>query len=295
MCERSGVPVTIVALSLAAGGCFGVASVLQHRAARSQDPELSMRAGLIVGLLREPAWVASNLLDGVGFVCQFLALRSGSLALVNPLLVCSLIFAVPAGALLTRRRVSRAEYLSAGVVVAGLALFMGAARPGTGLPDAPGIAWVALSCVSAAAVGCLVILASTWARPHRALLLAGAGGITWGYASAVTAVAGHALDRGLLHALASWSPYAMVASGALGVLTVQSAFQAGELRMSLPIATVSEPLVAIVIGQLMFKEHMVTRWPSSVIEVAGLAVMTLGVFALARPEVDAWQRGPGGS
>jgi len=280
---------TIVGLSLAAAACFGVASVLQHREAVLQDPELSMKAGLLVRLVREPAWVGSNLLDGAGFVCQFLALRRGSLALVNPLLVTSLVFAMPVSALVARRPVSRGEYVAAALVAGGLALFMASARPGTGIPDASAVAWVVLSAVVVALVGGLVVAARSWVPAHAALLLAAAGGIAWGYASAVTAVAGHALGRGLLHLLASWSPYVLVASGAAGVLIVQSAFQAGELRLSLPTVTVVEPLVAIAIGQLMFQERVATRWPLPLFEVLGLVVMTIGVFALARPEAEAMQ------
>src|SRR5579872_3216963 len=130
-----------VVLSLASAASYGLAAVLQHRAAVREAPDLSMRAGLLVRLAHRPIWLIGNALDGVGYLFQFLALRRGSLSLVEPLLVLSLVFALPVAAWLERRRVSALELVSTGLVAAGLALFLGVARPGLGHPDASGQAW----------------------------------------------------------------------------------------------------------------------------------------------------------
>ena len=86
---------SIILLSLASAASYGLAAVLQHHAAIREAPELSLRAGLLVRLARRPLWLVGNVLDGVGYLFQFLALRRGSLALVEPLLVLSLVFALP--------------------------------------------------------------------------------------------------------------------------------------------------------------------------------------------------------
>lgn len=286
MCQRVGVLGAVIVLALGAAACFGLASVLQHHAVGKEPMELSMRAGLLVRLARQPLWLLANVLDAAGFACQFLALRHGSLALVNPLLVCSLIFALPAGALISHHRISRTEYLAALVVAGGLGLFMAVARPGPGRPFASDTAWVVLSGVVVAVIVCMLIAARGPAKRFAAVLLAAAAGLTWGYVSAVSELAGHLLDRGVVYTLESWTPYVMIASGAIGILMVQSAFQAGALRMSLPTLTVMEPLVAIAIGQVLFGERIDSHGLAVAWQVVGLAIMTVGVFVLARPEAE---------
>jgi hypothetical protein len=126
--------VSIVLLSLASAASYGMAAVLQHRAAVSEPQQQTMQAGLLVRLARRPGWLIGNALDGAGYVFQFLALRRGSLLLVEPLLVLSLVFALPVAAWLDHRRISAAELAPTGVIASGLALFLGFARPGIGHP-----------------------------------------------------------------------------------------------------------------------------------------------------------------
>src|SRR5580700_8959879 len=75
--------VSIVALSIASAASYGMAAVLQQHAAIREPAALSMRAGLLGRLVRRPRWLLGNALDGVGYLFQFLALRRGSLTLVD--------------------------------------------------------------------------------------------------------------------------------------------------------------------------------------------------------------------
>ena len=89
---------SIVVLSLASAAFYGLAAVLQHEAAVQEPPNLSMQAGLLIRLVARPRWLLGTALDCVAYVFQFLALRRGSLALVEPILVLSLVFALPVAA-----------------------------------------------------------------------------------------------------------------------------------------------------------------------------------------------------
>jgi drug/metabolite transporter (DMT)-like permease len=277
--------VSIVLLSMASAASYGLAAVLQHRAAILAAPELSMRVELLVRLARRPMWLVGNALDGVGYLLQFLALRRGSLSLVEPILVLSLVFALPVAALLDRRRVLPSELVSTGIVVSGLVLFLGVARPGLGHPDASGEVWTVLTLVIVVSCGTAVLGARRGSPNRAAVLLGAASGVAFGYVAALTERTGHLLDAGVVHALATWVPYAMVA-GAVGALFLtQSAFHAGALRLSLPSLTVAQPLAAIAIGLGFFGEHVDTRGLAPLLEVLGVALVTVGVFALARSPV----------
>jgi len=274
--------VSIVLLSLASAASYGLAAVLQHQAAIREPPELSLRAGLLVSLAHRPLWLVGNALDGVGYLFQFLALRRGSLALVEPLLVLSLVFALPAGAWLEHRRVSTSDITSTGMVAAGLALFLGVARPGIGHPHASGLAWAILTAAIAVSCGAMVLGAHSGSRRRAAVLLAAGSGTSFGYVAAVTERTGHILNAGVVHTLMTWAPYGLLVGGVAALLLTQSAFHAGALRLSLPTLTVAQPLVAVAIGLGFFGEHIDSRGPAPVFELLGLVLVTVGVFLLAR-------------
>jgi drug/metabolite transporter (DMT)-like permease len=274
--------VSIVLLSLASAASYGLGAVLQHHEAIQQEPVATVRSGLLARLVRRPIWLIGSALDGLGYVFQFLALRRGSLALVEPLLVLSLVFALPVGARLDRRRVSSSEVWAAVTTVAGLALFQEVARPALGNPTAPLAAWLALSAGIALACGVLAILARGTSPRRAAVLYAAASGTAFGYVAAVTERTGHLLDKGVLHVLATWPPYALVVGAVVALSLTQSAFHAGVLRLSLPTLTIAQPLVALAIGIGFFGERVHSRGLAPVVEVLGLVVMTVGAYNLTR-------------
>lgn len=274
--------VSIVLLSMASAAFYGLASVLQHRAAIREPPGLSMRFGLLIHLARRPRWLIGNALDGVGYFFQFLALRRGSLVLVEPFLVLSLVFALPVAAWLDHQRVSASGWAATGAIVAGVAMFLGVAHPGLGHPHASGVAWTFLTFAIIAACGAALAGARGASRRRAAVLLAAGSGMAFGYVAALTERTGHLLDAGVVHTLATWVPYALVIGAVVSLLFAQSAFHAGALRLSLPTLIVAQPIVAVAIGIGFFGEHVDSRGLAPVLEVLGLAMVTFGVFALAR-------------
>jgi drug/metabolite transporter (DMT)-like permease len=274
---------SIVLLSLASAVAYGVAAVLQHRAAAKEPSDELMRLGLVATLARQPLWLAGNALDGVGFLLQFLALRRGSLTLVEPLLVLSLVVALPVAARLEHQRVSRSALLSVVAIAVGLALFLGAGQPGAGHPHASTQAWMVLSALVAVfCVGTVLARNKTKSPQQGAVLLALGSGVAFGYAAALSEGIGHLLDHGVLHTLSSWEPYALLVAGAAALLLTQGAFHAGALRLSLPTLTVAQPLVAIAISLVFFGEHIATSGVAIGLEVVGLILITGGVFSIAQ-------------
>jgi drug/metabolite transporter (DMT)-like permease len=280
--DRVYIPSSVVLASLAAAACYAIASVLQQAEAAKQGPELALRPALLRSLAHRPGWLLGNLASIVGYGFQFLALRHGALALVEPLLVCSLVLALPLGGALQHRRLTRREWAPGLLIVAALALFLAAARPGAGAPRASTTDWVVLAVITVAVVAAVVRAAGP-SGPRRALALGAGAGVLYGVTGAVTETTGHLLDHGIAHVLSSWAPYALVVAAVAGLLLNQSAFQAGELRWSLPVMTILEPLVAIAIGEFMFGEHIAGGALARSGEIVALAGMVFGVFALSGP------------
>ncbi len=274
--------VAIVLLGVASAVAYGIAAVLQHDATTKETPDHVIRLGLVARLARQPLWLAGNGLDGVGYVLQFMALRRGSLVLVEPLLVLSLVVALPVAARREHQRISLPAFASAGAIAAGLGLFLGVARPGISHPHASVEAWIILSAVVAVVCTAAVVLRNrTTSQNRAAVLLAAGSGVAFGYAAALTAATGRLLNMGVLHLLTSWQPYALLGAGAVALILTQGAFHAGALRLSLPTLTVAQPLVAIAIG-LCFGEHINTQGLAPLFEILGLAMVVAGVFALAQ-------------
>lgn len=262
---------------------YAVSSVVQQREAQAQPEEHSLRLGLLVRLAQSRLWLLGMLADVGGFVLQFVALGHGPLVLVQPLLVSGLLFALPLSAAWSGRRLGRADWGAAALTCAGLALFLVVANPATGSADTGTIVWGALLGAGVAATAVLVALSRAADARLRAVLLSGAAGILYGVAAALTKTSAHFLfSGGLLHLLAQWQPYALAVLGLGAMVLSLSGFQASTLGASLPILTVSDPVVSIVIGALAFSETVSSGPGAIVLQLVGLVAMSIGVFLLSR-------------
>lgn len=275
--------IAVVCALLSAFG-YALASVLQHRAASSQPGEHSMRLGLLTRLIRNPWWLVGIACDGFAFVFQFVALGHGSLVLVQPLLVSGLLFALPLGAWLSGTVMKPRDWCGAALVCIGLSTFLLASSPDPGHQGMSGRAWAMLLGFATVSMTILIVAAQGRTPRARAFLLAIAAGITYGLTAALTKVCAHQLGQGPTQLLSHFEVYALVAFGLIGMLLAQSAFQAGSLDASLPVLTVVDPVVSIVIGALALGEAIEVGLLPTFLEVAGLVGMTIGVFLLAKSE-----------
>src|ERR1700761_6187864 len=134
--------VIAVGLGLAAAALFGGASVLEMRSTKQVPDRPALSPRLLVDLVRRPLFLAAIGVNLAGAALQVTALHFGSLTLVQPLLVLSLLFAVVIAAASVRRAPPDAVLL-AGVTccAVGIAGFLMVARPhggsGTASPAAP--------------------------------------------------------------------------------------------------------------------------------------------------------------
>lgn len=273
-----------VVCALLAALLYALSSVLQQRGAAAQPPETALRLGLLTRLVRNPGWLLGLAGDIGGYVFQFIALGHGPLVVVQPLLVCGLLFALPIGAAWSGRRLGRWDWFAAVMVCAGLAAFLIVAKPENGRSDVSGGVWaVVMVGFGAVAVG-LVVGSLGRAAWLRAVLLSASSGVIYGLAAALTKTSSHFLSRGIPEFFGQWQPYALAVAGVGGMLIAQSAFQAGSLDASLPTMSVVDPIVSILIGATAFGESISASRPALAVEVVALVIMFAGVFVLARSE-----------
>lgn len=275
-------------LAVLAACANAAASVLQRRASRDLPGEDSLRPQLILHLLRRPVWFAGFLCVILGFVLQAAALATGSLSVVQPILVVELPATLLLASWVFHTRLHRREWLSAVGMTGGLAalLYFLSPAPGNG-EEAGWEAWTV-----GVGVNLLVVVATVeWGRrqppalpggaSRRAAAFGVAAGCQFGLTAAFMKGAMSREDEGLTAVFAAWQLYAMVAAGILAMFLLQSALHAGNLLAAQPGLTLSDPLVAILWGSLAFAEHVRGGW-YVVPAVAGGVLIAGSALVLAR-------------
>ncbi|MEU2348466.1 DMT family transporter [Modestobacter sp. NPDC049651] len=269
-------------LALLAAALFAVAAAVQQRSAAEVRDEQARGLRLVLALARRPLWWAGAVSDTGGYVAQAAALGAGSLVLVQPLLVTTLLFALPLGAAWAGRRLRPRDWLCALLLAAALAVFVVAGQPSAGTDRAGLRDWLPTAVVLAVVlVGCLAGAATLRGTP-RALLLAVATGIAYGVGAALTKGVVSTLHAGPVAVLTSWETYVLAAAMVGGTLLQQSAFQAGDLAASLPAITVGEPVVAVVIGTVVLHERLRADGAEWVLLAAVVVAMVVATGVLAR-------------
>jgi drug/metabolite transporter (DMT)-like permease len=119
-------------------------------------------------MARRPVWLPGITSDGLGFVAQAAALGIGRRAVVQPLLVVSVVFALPLGVRLSGQRVTGGEVAAAALVVVALVGFLSIASPSGGRGEAPPSDWLVVAVIFAAVCAPLVLLARRGPAPRGA-------------------------------------------------------------------------------------------------------------------------------
>ena len=224
----------------------------------------------------------------MGYVLQFIALGHGPIVVVQPLLVCGLLFALPLGAAWAGRKLRRTglDRGRAGVLPAWRCSCWWR-RLQSGHDNVGPIVWVALLGSAAAVVLVLVAVSLGGSSWQRAVLLSGGGGRhlrRHGRPDQDQLTPARPRHQCLCSGTGSPTPSSI--AGVVGMVIGQSAFQAGSLDASLPTMSVVDPIVSIVIGALAFGESIAAGPGDVLVEVIALAAMSAGVVLLARSAAD---------
>lgn len=283
-----------VPCGLAAAAAYGVASAVQHAEAhavggQAAEPDADTRAGVrtLVGLLGNARWWLSIGGDGAGLVLQVIALATGPVVLIQPLLVLSLAVALPVGWALGGPRPDRGSARGCALVIGALGVFfvlVGDPGPGGSLAVRAAVVLVVVAPLLGAAVVLAVRGRGARARAVCYGAVAGSGfGLVGVLVNALaTAVTDHGF--GFLDDARGWLPLAgVIGIGGAALVLTQVSFQIGDLGASFPANEAAAPLVAVVLGAALLGEHV----PVSVPHLAGylicLAAIVVGTARLARP------------
>jgi drug/metabolite transporter (DMT)-like permease len=277
-----------VMLALCAAIAFGASVAFQERAASDVPHVFALRLRLLTRLAQRPVWLLGLAAGTVGFLLQAAALRHGSLIVVQPLMTTALIFALAFVAFWAREPLHRAEWIGVVAVVAGLVGFLISAAPDVdSRAHAAADAWWSSAAIVAVAVGLPALVALRTLGRRRATLLGLAAGISNGYVAVLTKAFAQDLREGV-SLVRDWPLWGLLMAAIPAVLLVQSVYQSGKLRISLPIIAVVEPFVASMAGLVLFNEHIQVGSARAVAALASVAIIGMGLWRLARnPRITA--------
>lgn len=276
--------VLAVLAAFAAAFSFALGSALQQRVAGDTTPDEESHGGFFVRLAQRPSWLLGLVLSAVAFALHAVALSRGDLALVQPIIVSGIVFAVVIRSALEHRFPDASTLVWLVTTWAGLALFL-AVRPPTadGAPE-NGLGAVLVGVGVALVLAAMAVASRADAPQVRGALLAGASGVLFGLVAGLVKLVLARFGDGIGAVLGSWPLWALVVTGLWAVLLNQRAYQSTRLSVTTPILNVAEVAVAIVFGLLVLGEDPGQSPAVLLGEVVGLALVIAGVIKLAFAE-----------
>jgi drug/metabolite transporter (DMT)-like permease len=266
-----------IGVALASAGCYAVAAVLQQRAGSRHKSDAEIGGLALFGrLVRRPRWWVAVSATGIGALLHLVALRFGPLTLVQPLGVSALVLALPLGAWLVGRTVTRGEWAAAGGVALGLLAILSLA-PHHARPPEVSEAALGVAVGGCAMVVGLMVLAGSFLGPRAgSVLRAGASAILFGLASAMA--------RLLVAGPGPWVLAALTCAAAavIGMVLIQTAYRDGGLGAPLATCTLVDPLAASVLGVVLLGEIVRATPLEVVLGVVGLGLTAAGLTGLSR-------------
>jgi drug/metabolite transporter (DMT)-like permease len=279
-------PVAIVT-ALAAAGVLGLSAAIDQRSTKKVKTREPLSPRLLLDLVRQPLWLIAIGANVVGFILQVVALAYGSLALVQPLLVCDLLFAVLIAWYLRQRAGEPQPNMKpiwAGVAITtiGLAGFLAIGQP------TPGHTQARLDMLAPLAVGYLVVVGACLVVANknadlRPLALATGCGVSYGVAAFVIKLVTSEFGGGLAAIFTNWPIYLFAVVGPAGFILNQNALQQGTLLAPVQaIISVADPVISIALGVVWLDVRLRSSPGAIAGEIVSFVLLTVGIVLTSR-------------
>jgi drug/metabolite transporter (DMT)-like permease len=271
------------ASALLAAVLLGAGFVLQQYSAGQEPDSRFLSARLLTDLLRKPRWLAGIGCMIAGQLLAAWAIGHLELSLAEPLLTTYLLFALILAVPMSRQAFRLPEIAGAVILCTGVALLSSTrtTKP-IGLSFGSFSHWPTAAII--AGIAFVAVQAGHRRQGQVRASLTGAGaGLVFGIQDALTRQTLEVLQGNSITVLFStWSAYALLGAGIVGIWLMQNAFSAAPLRASLPAIAAGEPLAGIVLGIVVFGDRIQVSPGMLAIEAGGLAALIVGAIAVAR-------------
>lgn len=270
-------------LALASAFCFALAAALQQKGEFQLAADGRAVTGLksLVRLVAVPVWLLGTLVLLVGYGTQAGALDRGRLVVIQPLLVMTIVFALPLGRWLTGQHVVRRQVYGAIAVVIGLSLFVMVGDPSDGV-DAPSSNWEYV--VASIAVSALAAIAVWRGSNANATVKAAAFGIAaglwFGLSATFTKPTMEQLHVSVSEALSNPEVYGLLGFGLIAFLVQQLSLATGQLAPAMAAVSVGNPVISVLLGIVMFDERLTRPWWHVIVGALALLFAMYGAVTI---------------
>lgn len=275
-------------LAVLAAVCFALAATLWQRASMALGVSAG-QPGSAARLLGNGVWLLGLAVQVVGVLLQAAALDRGRVAVIQPLLVTAVVWAMPLGYFLTGQVITRRHVLGAALVVAGLAVFATIGDPAGGVDNAPASDWAMAFLVLGAICIALLLFSQRGGSDSKAAVFGAVAGILYGISATLMKPVVETLhEEGAVAVLEGWELWVMAIAGLVGFYIQQLSLATGKLVTSVATVSVVNPVVSVLLGALVLQERLDRDPPwHAVVAVGALAVALLGaVVAASASEED---------
>lgn len=268
-------------LALIAAFLFALAAALQQKGALNLPTVSLAQPSSLLRLVGQTTWLLGTVALLTGYAFQAGALDRGRLAIIQPLLVTTVVFALPLGYFLTRQHVGRREIVGAAVILVGLGLFAYFGDPAGGNENAPGSEWaIAIGLIAIVSVA-LLLFGGRGGLSMKAAVYGTVAGILFGLSASLTKPTLDYLHESVGTMLSHWEAYALAVAGVLGFVLQQVSLGTGRLAPSVATVSVANPVVGILIGILLLDERLSRPAWHVLLAVVGLGLALFGAVAIS--------------
>lgn len=237
--------------------------------------------------MTNPLWWVGTGAAILAYGLQVVALGFGTLLVVQPILVLSLMFTLPLSAWYAKRPMPVHETFWSIALTIAVGVMVVYGRPVAGNPRPEWSQWWPALLLGLATLVALGVAGHKF-REQRPLALGTACGVIYGFVALLSkAVVDIFTHEGLSVLVGSWQFYGLIGLALTGTVVQQYSFNAGPLAQSLPAMTIFEPIVAFGLGYMVLGEKfLIDSTAGWLVMVAALGVMIAATIILSRNPVS---------
>jgi drug/metabolite transporter (DMT)-like permease len=276
-----------VVLSFLAACCFNLNNLMEKRAVDRMASLSARRAVHMVRLLcSDPLWVSGFFVGLAAVLLTLVAYSLAPIAVVQSIFGAGLVLLVFASRLYLRERMTRREWLGAGIIITAVLLV--SVTVGSANPPANGVSTslVLISSAVSTVVAALVLWAILRTTVEAGVAFGVSSGLFYGVAAlqvkgASVLLAHRSLLRGTWAILASPYPYGFVVTSLFGLFTFQTGLQRSRVAVIGPITNIIASVFVVAVGMTVFDESLPKNAMLSVLRILGFAFVVAGAAVFA--------------
>ncbi|CAO5158520.1 magnesium transporter [Frankia sp. AiPs1] len=283
--------------AMVSAGLYGIAPLVQARAARQEEASSGLGLGLLARLALRPLWLLGLGVEAGSFLLEVTALSVAPVALVAPVMALDMIVFTLLAQRVLGERISRNGWLGVASMVAGIGLlayaFARRAEVGTSASTDVLLAFLVLGLLFALFCAFLANLAAR--REGVAATAFGFGaaaGVCYAIATLATRQIGLAVHERregqstLVDLLSTPTPYLLVLFSVLALGLQQRGLQGRAAVIAFPVTSGVSAFLPVTLGVTLFDEPA-PDGPQRVAFIFALTMVAAGIVALGRDRMAA--------